>query len=622
MTPRAHWMPFGAEVRTEGDVRFRLWAPQARRVDLCLEAPHAEQRISMQGRAGGWFEVITDRAMAGSHYRFQVDGDMRVPDPASRFQPLDVHGPSEVIDPRDFRWQDLGWRGRPWEEVVIYELHVGSFTSEGTFQAVKRRLDYLQDLGVTAIELMPVSDFPGARNWGYDGVLPFAPDSRYGRPDDLKELIETAHGKGLMVFLDVVYNHFGPEGNYLHVYAPAFFTDRHRTPWGAAINYDGENSRTVRDFFVQNALFWLEEYHFDGLRLDAVHAIADDSQPDVLEELAVAVQQGPGADREVHLVLENDNNAAHYLRRNGSGRPLYYVAQWNDDIHHALHVLLTGETSGYYSDYADDPCRHLGRCLTEGFAYQGEVSEYRDGAKRGEPSRFLPAPAFVSFLQNHDQIGNRAFGDRMATLAKPAALRAATAVLLLAPSPPLLFMGQELAATQPFLFFCDFGPDLAQAVTEGRRREFVRFPEFSDPQARERIPDPSDPATFQQAVLDWDRLAQGDHRRWLAFHRRLLELRRSEIAPRLGRGTSGTRASYRCLPPRGLLACWTLADGAHLLLAANLGGDPLEDLDPISGRLLFATHDDLPAALEAGRLPPWSVAWFLPGQSRLVTLAP
>lgn len=364
---RRHAMPFGAEVR-DGSAVFRLWAPAARRVDLCLEGAPG-QVLSMQPKEDGWYECATRRGRPGSHYRYRIDGDLMVPDPSSRFQPRDVHGPSELIDPCDFDWTDDDWHGRSWEEAVFYELHVGCFTPEGSFAAAAACLPELAELGITAVELMPVADFPGTRNWGYDGALSFAPDSRYGRPEDLKALVARAHALGLMVFLDVVCNHFGPEGNYLGRYAPQFFTERHHTPWGAAINYDGPDSRPVRDFFIHNALYWIEEFHLDGLRLDAVHAILDDSRPDILEEIAAAVAAGPGRERHVHLVLENDDNAARYLRRDGDGRPGAYVAQWNDDIHHALHVLLTGEESGYYADYRDDPAGHLARCLCEGFAY-------------------------------------------------------------------------------------------------------------------------------------------------------------------------------------------------------------------------------------------------------------
>ena len=335
---RSHAMPFGAQVLDNGSVHFRLWAPAAQQVSLRLESA-AAQSLPLLPLADGWFELTTTEAGASSLYRFQIDGKIEVPDPASRFQPQDVHGPSQVIAPSAFDWSDEHWRGRPWEEAVIYELHVGTFTPEGTFQVIERKLDYLRDLGVTALELMPVADFPGRRNWGYDGVLPFAPDSSYGSPEDLKRLVQAAHLKGLMIFLDVVYNHFGPEGNYLHTYAPQFFTNRHHTPWGDAINFDGPGSRIVRDFFIHNALYWLEEYHFDGLRLDAVHSIVDDSKPDILTELAQTVRERFGKDRFVHLILENADNRARCLDRSRSGAVELYDAQWNDDIHHAVHVL-------------------------------------------------------------------------------------------------------------------------------------------------------------------------------------------------------------------------------------------------------------------------------------------
>ena len=606
---RRHTMPVGAQVLDQG-VRFRLWAPGAGRVDLCLEGPGDALMSPMVSADAGWFELTAQQAGPGSRYRFRIDGEMRVPDPASRFQPEDVHGPSEVVDPAAWTWTDGDWRGRPWEETVLYELHAGAFNAPGGFAAVMERLDYLAELGVTAVELMPVADFPGSRNWGYDGVLPFAPDNSYGRPEDLKALVQAAHARKLMVFLDVVYNHFGPEGNYLHAYAPQFFTERHHTPWGAAINFDDVGSRTVRDFFIHNALYWIEEYHIDGLRLDAVHAIRDDSRPDILEELAEAVHSGPGADRHVHLVLENDDNAARYLARDPKGDPRWYRAQWNDDIHHALHVLTTVETSGYYLDYADAPARHLGRCLTEGFAYQNDPSPFRNGALRGEPSRELPPTAFVSFLQNHDQVGNRAFGERIDNLAPPEALRAAWTVLLLAPSPPLLFMGQEFAAAQPFPFFCDFGPELSALVTEGRRKEFVRFPEFSDPAARERIPDPSDPATYQSAILDWSCLDRPEHRIWLELHRELLALRRRELVPRLA-SMPGAQAEFKVLCDRALAAHWQLGDGSRLGLLANLGESAVDGWVALPGELLYTSTAETSAAIAAGRLPPWTAVWFL-----------
>jgi maltooligosyltrehalose trehalohydrolase len=605
MKQRQHLMRFSAQTLEDGGVRFALWAPAAKSVSVCFEGPGTQRQLEMPRQPDGWYELSVAEAGAGMRYRYLIDGQTRVPDPASRFQPDDVHGASEVIDPSSFDWRDPDWQGRSWEEVVLYELHVGTFTPAGTFAAIEERLDHLVDLGVTAIELMPVADFPGTRNWGYDGVLPFAPDSAYGRPEDLKNLVQTAHAKGLMVFLDVVYNHFGPDGNYLYCYAPDFFTDRHHTPWGAAINFDGRDSATVRQFFIHNALYWLEEYHFDGLRLDAVHAILDDSEPDILEELANTVTTALGAERHIHLVLENDDNAAHYLRRGGNDRSQAYVAQWNDDIHHALHVLATGDTGGYYTDYSENPARHLGRCLTEGFAYQGDPSPYRQGKLRGEPTEGIPITAFVSFLQNHDQVGNRAFGERITALAPEAAVRAVTAIMLLAPSPPMLFMGQEWGAPQPFLFFCDFGPELAKAVTEGRRREFERFPEFADPAARERIPDPSDPKTYQATVLDWSKRNSEAHVSSLAFHRQLLHIRQREITPRII-GMRANRATVNLLAERALQVQWTLSDRSRLSLLANVGDRPVAGPAMPPGRVLFQL-----AASSNGVRAPWSVVWCL-----------
>jgi len=602
---RAHAMPFGAAVLADGRTRFRLWAPAARSVAVRLP----DATLPMAAAGGGWHEATTAEAPAGSRYRYVIDGRTAVPDPASRFQPDDVHGDSEVIDPGAYAWGDADWRGRPWHETVLYELHVGAFTPAGTYRGVVEKLDHLVDLGVTAVELMPLAEAPGSRNWGYDGVYLFAPEARYGRPDDLKALVDAAHGRGLSVFLDVVYNHFGPEGNYLSLTAPAFFTERHHTPWGAAINFDGDDGRPVRDFFVHNALYWMEEFHLDGLRLDAVHAIADDSHPHILTEIAEAVRAAAPAGRHVHLVLENDDNTVRYLRRDADGRPRWYDAQWNDDLHHVLHAAVAGETAGYYADYEDRRADRLGRCLAEGFDYQGEPSRHRGGQRRGEPSAALPPTAFVNFLQNHDQVGNRAFGDRIDRLAPPAAVLAATAVCLLAPSPPLLFMGEEWAAAQPFPFFCDFGPELAEAVRQGRRREFERFPEFADPAARARIPDPQDEATFASAVLDWATRDREPHRSRLAYTRALLRIRAAEIVPQLS-GIGGDQPGWRT-GDGALRVEWRLGDGARLHLVANMCDSALPLSAPLpAGRPIFAT----PATAAAGRaLPPWSAIWLLEG---------
>jgi len=602
-------MPFGAECREDGSVRFRLWAPAARQVELCLAGTFAQ--IPLERRDEGWFELITDVARPGTQYHFRINGEQKVPDPASRFQPRDVYGPSEVVQPDAFDWRDHAWRGRRWEEAVIYELHVGAFSSAGTFFAVRERLDYLADLGITAVELMPVADFPGQRNWGYDGVFLFAPDSVYGRPEHLKELVQSAHERGIMVLLDVVYNHFGPEGNYLRSYAPQFFTDRHCTPWGDGINFDGPESRVVRDFFIHNALYWLTEYHFDGLRLDAVHAIIDDSMPHILTELADAVRTAIKPGRHVHLILENDRNQARYLQRGEHCRTKWYTAQWNDDIHHALQVLITGEQDGYYVDYSKHPLEQLGRCLSEGFAYQGEVSLHRNGQRRGEPSASLPPAAFVSFLQNHDQIGNRAFGERIIDLADPRAVRAAMAILLLAPSPPLLFMGEEFGADSPFLFFCDFEAGLAKAVTEGRRNEFSRFARFDDPAQREHIPDPNVVTTFEASRLNWAQIEQPGHREWLRFYRGLLTLRCQHIVPRLLTGCV-VDANYEIQGYRGLTVRWKFHNRAgELILMANLGADSLPVPLPSASNVIYATDEMSAHGLAQGMLPPLSVVWFL-----------
>lgn len=606
-------MPFGTRIVAEEGVFFRLWAPGAEKVDLCLMPEKAAPSFSPMARyPGGWHWLHHRSAQKGARYQFRIDGDLLVPDPASRRQAGDIHGPSVICDPDEFPWQDQDWQGRPWHEAVIYELHVGTFSNEGTFAGVSRRLEYLAELGVTAIELMPLAHFPGRCNWGYDGALIFAPCSCYGSPGELKNLVQTAHDKGLMIFLDVVYNHFGPEGNYLYVFAKdAFFTEQFHTPWGAAIRFAGSDSRTVRDFFIANALYWLEEYHFDGLRFDAVHSIFDPSKPDILEEIAQKVQEGPGRKRHIHLILENDNNCAHYLDRQSDGRPRLFTAQWNDDFHHACHVLLTGEKQGYYRDYSDNAMEHLGRCLTEGFAFQGEISSYRKGQVRGEPSAHLPPLCFVSFLQNHDQIGNRAFGERLVLLADQQDLKILTALILLAPSPPLLFMGEEFGAVDPFYFFCDFEKSLAKKVTEGRRKEFAGFDQFSSPKSRDRIPDPNAEKTFLSSRLNWTSLEQGEHLATLRFYQILLHIRKKEIVPRLPTGKSG-RAGYRILARKALQAWWQLADGQELTVAVNLQNDSLASQVPAGkSSLIYHFPPDNADFLLSGILPQKSIFWCL-----------
>jgi maltooligosyltrehalose trehalohydrolase len=583
MTPGAC---FGAELHRSG-VTFRLWAPAAKRVDVLLDRAYP-----MQAGAQGWYELTISGARAGTLYKYRIDGEAEVPDPASHFQPQDVFGPSEVIDHAQFEWRARQWRGRPWQDAAILELHVGTFTPAGTFRAAIDKLDHVVDTGVTAIELMPIADFAGRRNWGYDGVLLYAPDSAYGRPDDLRMLIDEAHARGLMVFLDVVYNHFGPEGNYLHRYAPTFFACAH-TPWGHAIDY---RIPEVRAFAINNALHWLEHYRFDGLRLDAVHALLEAERLSLLHDLSRAVGHLAAASgRSIHLVLENDDNCASLLDPLTDPAQGKYRAQWNDDYHHAWHCLLTGEEDAYYRDYARDPRRHIARVLCSGFAYQGEASPHRQGRGRGEPSGTLSPLAFVNFLQNHDQIGNRALGDRLATRVGEAALTAALAVTLLAPMPPLLFMGEEWGSTQPFPFFCDFRGPLADAVRKGRREEFkAAYAELGD-----EIPDPLDERTFRTAVLDWDTRATPSGRKRFVLVRELLTVRRREIVPRL----AGAKfATTRC-DDDVLTADWSLADSQMLRLLANLS-DRNAEL-PRDFRALRPIWGGAPPAM----LPPWSVFW-------------
>jgi malto-oligosyltrehalose trehalohydrolase/4-alpha-glucanotransferase len=598
---RVHAMPFGATLRPDGSVCFRLWAPSHARIRLELDG--AAKLEDMQAVGKGWHELVTSKVRAGTLYRFVLPDGLPVPDPASRHQPQDVHGPSEVVNPTAYAWRDAQWQGRPWEEAVLYELHVGAFTPEGTFRAAIDKLDHLVALGITALELMPIGDFPGRRNWGYDGVLPYAPDAIYGRPDDLKTLVDAAHARRLMVLLDVVYNHFGPEGAYIHAIAPQTFTDRHRTPWGAAVNTDGAEAGPVREFFIHNALYWIEEFHLDGLRLDAVHAILDDSPRHLLQELAERVRAA-APDRPIHLILENEENETGRLKRCADGRPRWYTAQWNDDVHHVLHVAASGEDTGYYGDYKSDSWK-LGRALAEGFAFQGEIMPYR-GRRRGEPSALLPPTAFVAFIQNHDQIGNRAFGDRLSAIAPAAALRAVAATYLLLPQVPMLFMGEEWGAVQPFPFFCDFGPDLADAVRRGRREEFARFPEFRDPATRERIPDPLAEATFAAAKLAWDDIARAPHAGWLDWYRQVLTVRREHIVPRL----AGIRAggSFAVIGSGAVVLRWSLgAPGGELMLAANLSATPARGFPPVAGRLLWQEGE----AGADGAFAPFTVRWSL-----------
>jgi maltooligosyltrehalose trehalohydrolase len=580
---------FGARLTADG-TSFRLWAPAAKRVDLLLEKPQPLRRGE-----DGWFCADLTGVKAGVRYKFRIDDEIDVPDPASAFQPDDVSGPSEVIDHASYRWRATDWRGRPWQETVAIETHVGTFTPEGTYRAMIGKLDHLVATGITALELMPLADFAGQRNWGYDGVLWYAPDSVYGRPDDLKALIDEAHLRGLMVFLDVVYNHFGPEGNYLGRYAPGFFMEA-QTPWGSAIDY---RVPQVRAFAIENALYWLREYRFDGLRLDAVHAIPELGEISMLHDLSVAVGKlAAETRRHIHLVLENDDNSASALDAGQDPPRGKYRAQWNDDYHHAWHVWLTGETQGYYRDYTTSPMADVARALASGFVYQGEASAHRGGQLRGEPSGKLHPTAFVNFLQNHDQIGNRALGDRLESNVSASAIEAVLAITLLAPMVPMLFMGEEWGSKAPFPFFCDFEGDLAEAVRNGRRREFAGvYAKYGD-----EIPDPLDPLTFQSAMLDWQSLNEEAGRKRLALVQSLLAIRRREIVPRLADTTfGGAYAKNSDL----LTADWRMGDGATLRLLANLSaGEIAREQSETTGTPIWGDST-------SGLVPPWSVFWRL-----------
>ncbi|APC14347.1 malto-oligosyltrehalose trehalohydrolase [Pseudomonas frederiksbergensis] len=586
--------PHGAVMLDAEHTRFALWAPDAFYVSVELEDG---QSLPMLPQADGWF-VIETHCPAGTRYRYNIDGERNVPDPASRAQAGSLTSPSVVVDPHAYRWQHCFWQGRPWHEAVIYELHVGVL---GGFVEVEKHLPRLAELGVTAIELMPLAQFPGERNWGYDGVLPYAPQSSYGTPEALKHLIDTAHGLGVAVIIDVVYNHFGPDGNDLNHYAKGFFREDLHTPWGAAIDF---RRREVRDFFIDNALMWLLEYRFDGLRLDAVHAIED---PDFLQELAARIRQHIDPPRHVWLTVENERNQASLLEQG-------FDAQWNDDGHNALHVLLTGETEAYYADFAEHPTEQLARCLSQGFAYQGHT--HRHGHARGERSGHLPPSAFVLFLQNHDQIGNRAFGERLHQLTKPQALHAATVLLLLSPMIPLLFMGDEYAADQPFLFFTNHHGELAERVREGRRNEFAAFSAFADPHTREQIPDPNASHTFTASCPTLTSSEPITQQATLKLYRQLLLIRHREITPRLP-GAHALGATV--LATGAVSARWQLGDGSLLCIDLNLNAKPVPHSPHPHTRLLFEYPQQSFEHLQQGTLAPYCALVSLTATASLLT---
>ncbi len=562
---------WGANVIAPGVVEYQLWAPQAKRVSVRQHG----QDYPMVAIESGWYQLKRENVAPGTGYQFVVDGGKPLPDPASRAQHTDVHSPSLIVDASDYLWKNNHWQGHKFSESVFYELHIGTFTPKGTFLAAIERLPYLAELGITTIELMPVSQFSGNRGWGYDGVLPYAPHPAYGSPDDLRALVDAAHGWGLAVILDIVLNHFGPEGNYLPTLAPPFFNAERDTPWGKGIDYQQD---AVREFIGDVPLFWLSEYRLDGLRFDAIDQIQDPTEPEILVEIAQRIR-ATITDRPIYLTTEDNRNITALHPYDSQGKPALFDGEWNDDLHNALHVLTTGETDGYYQDFAQKPAFYLARALAEGFSWQGEVAS-SEGKARGVDSRQQPPQAFVDFIQNHDQTGNRALGERLITLAGEDKTRVALAMLLLSPHIPLLFMGEEYGETRPFLFFTDFHGDLANAVRVGRAAEFSGHAGHG----ADSVPDPNDIKTFQRSQLNWAVLESPQGQSWYSFTRELLALRREHIIPLLAQLPVRLGEIVQ-VAPQAAQVRWHFPTG-QLTLAFNFSDSPAAVAAP-EGEPLF-----------------------------------
>lgn len=581
MESRTFHKSWGAEIVAADTVRFRIWATGQQKVMLRLSGEDRE----MSRSDDGWFELLAADVPPGTEYNFVLADGTVIADPASRAQQQAVDGPSLVIDPTRYRWRNTEWHGRRWVETVVYEMHIGTFTPQGTFRAAIEKLSYLKETGITMIEVLPVSQFGGHRGWGYDGVLLYAPHSAYGTPDDFKAFVDAAHGHGLSVVLDIVLNHFGPQGNYLPLLAPDFFHQQRMTPWGAGIAYDVD---AARRYIVEAPLYWLEEFNLDGLRFDAIDQIEDGSGQHVLIEIARRIRAGI-TDRPVHLTTEDNRNVIFLHPYHEDGSVPLFNGEWNDDFHNAVHVFATGETHAYYQDFASEPEKQVARALTEGFVWQGEVTP-RTGEKRGVKSRGQPPAAFVDFIQNHDQVGNRARGERLIQLVGAERTRVLLAALLLSPHIPLLFMGEEYGETHPFLFFTDFDGDLAKAVREGRAKEFAGHAGHQG----ESVPDPNAEQTFNKSKLDWEKLNSSEGKNWLALSRELLTLRQKYIVPLLA-GAGGDSGKVLETAEGFFAVSWTFPKGT-LSMALNIG-EASRPVPELPGKTIFAwpkTAEDLP----------------------------
>jgi maltooligosyltrehalose trehalohydrolase len=602
-------------------VRFRVWAPKRRRVAVVIEAVAP---VDLMPEGDGYFGGTVSKAKAGDRYQFQLDGEAKLrPDPASRFQPDGVHGPSQIVDPKTFRWTDQAWQGVTAHGQVLYEMHIGCFTTEGTYAAAIAKLPHLKDLGVTCIEMMPIAEFAGRWNWGYDGVGLFAPTHNYGTPDDLRRFVDAAHAIGIGVILDVVYNHFGPDGNYLGEFSDHYLSDKHPNDWGQGINFDGDQSRAVREFYLANTRYWIEDFHFDGFRFDATQAIFDDSQSHILAEIARAAREAAGR-RSIYLINENEPQDTKLVRPAASGG-IGMDALWNDDFHHSARVALTGRRDAYFTDYKGTP-QELLSAIKWGYLYQGQIYKWQE-KRRGTPALDLPPTAFVNYIQNHDQIANYAFGGRIQRYTSDTHLRALTALMLLAPQTPMLFMGQEWAATAPFLFFSDHCGELPQLVAKGRKREMSQFPSVGGPETLERLPDPCAPATFERCKLDWQERENDRHQQWLALHRDLLALRRDDpIFSHMQRNgaVDGSILGKWSLAVRYFGEVGTKTSSEDRLLLINLGVDEHFDVmsepllaPPLGKRWMVLLSTEDPKYGGVGFVPPETrdERWRLPGEN-------